>query len=99
MVTAKGVFILYLIYLIMNSVLLFLSAISVMIIIRVLYPLFALEEGAAFSFVYATTEPIVMPVRAVLDRSEVFSSIPVDFSGVFAFVILFLIKGLLVLFV
>jgi uncharacterized protein YggT (Ycf19 family) len=69
-----------------------------MLVIRVVYPLFASEEGAAYSFIYATTEPILMPVRAVLNKSEVFSSIPVDFSTIFAFVILFFIKGLLTLF-
>ena len=83
----------------MNTVLLHLSVVSLMIIVRVLFPLFAAEEGAAFSFIYATTEPIIMPVRAVLDRSETFSAIPVDFSCIFAFIILFFIKGLLVLFV
>ncbi|MDD4126006.1 MAG: YggT family protein [Eubacteriales bacterium] len=87
------------IYLIMSTVLLYLSAVSLMIIVRVLYPLFASEEGAAFSFIYATTEPIIMPVRAALDRSEVFSAIPMDFSSIFAFIILFFIKGLLTLFV
>jgi len=86
------------IYLIMGTVLLYLSALSLMLVIRVVYPLFASEEGAAYSFIYATTEPILMPVRAVLNKSEVFSSIPVDFSTIFAFVILFFIKGLLTLF-
>ncbi len=82
----------------MGTVLLYLSALSLMLVIRVVYPLFASEEGAAYSFIYATTEPILMPVRAVLNKSEVFSSIPVDFSTIFAFVILFFIKGLLTLF-
>lgn len=82
----------------MSTVLLYLSVIGLMIVIRVIFPLFAAEEGAVFSFVYATTEPIVMPVRAFLDRSETFSSIPVDLSYIFAFIILFFIKGFLVLF-
>lgn len=88
----------YFVYLIMNSVLLLLSALSAMLIVRVIFPLFAVEEGAAFSFIYATTEPILMPVRAMLNRSETFSGIPVDFSTIFAFMILFFVKGILVLF-
>ncbi|MGI6715930.1 MAG: YggT family protein [Eubacteriales bacterium] len=70
-----------------------------MIVIRVIYPLFAAEEGPAYSFIYATTEPVIMPVRSVLDRSEVFSAIPVDFSSIFAFIILFMVRGLLTLLV
>jgi hypothetical protein len=42
---------------------------------------------------------VIMPVRSVLDRSEVFSAIPVDFSSIFAFIILFMVRGLLTLLV
>jgi len=87
------------VYVTMSTVLLYLSVLSMMLVIRVLYPLFAVEEGAAFSFIYATTEPLIMSVRSVLYKSELFSSMPIDFSNVFAFILLFLIRGLLVLFI
>lgn len=71
--------------LLISTVSVFLSVLTVLLFLRVLYPLiFASEESMAFSFIYTTTEPVMMPIRNLLDRSETFSSLPVDFSCLFA---------------
>jgi YGGT family. len=38
------------------------------------------EDGVFFRFVHIATEPVIYPVRAVLERSDFFASMPVDMS-------------------
>jgi len=38
------------------------------------------EDSALDRFLYAATEPLIEPVRNVLDRFEFFQGLPIDFS-------------------
>lgn len=46
------------------TVTIYLTALTFMMVLRVLYPFFsAAEDSKAYSFLYATTEPFLMPGR------------------------------------
>lgn len=79
------------------TVLLLVMALMTLIVVRSMYQLFYEEEGLFYSFLYAATEPVLCPVRSALMRTEFFSSLPVDFSGIFAILILMLVRMLLTL--
>jgi len=53
------------------------------------------EDGVFFRFVHIATEPVVFPVRALLDRSEFFSNMPVDMSLFVALLLLSVVQLLL----
>ena len=46
-------------------------------------------------FLYATTEPIVQPIRNLLNRFDSMRMMPIDFSVLFAFIILEILETLL----
>ena len=52
-------------------------------------------DGTAFSdFLYTVTETLVAPVRALCDRFEWFRNSPLDVSFMIAYLLLFLLQGL-----
>ena len=82
----------------MNTVLLILAATVTIYLtaLRVLYPFFsAAEDSKAYSFLYATTEPFLMPVRGVLSRIEFFASSPVDFTYIITVMLVMVVQLLL----
>jgi len=79
------------------TVLLLVMTLMTLIVVRSMYQLFYEEEGLFYSFLYTATEPVLYPVRSALMRTEFFSSLPVDFSGIFAILILMLVRMLLTL--
>lgn len=82
-----------------STVSIYLSVLTILLFLRVLYPLiFASEESIAFSFIFSTTEPVMLPIRDLLDRSETFSSLPVDFSCLFATMGIMIVRIILAFF-
>lgn len=76
-----------------------LSVLSLLILIRAILSWLPLDEdGPVVSFVNMVTEPIVMPVRTLLERIELFQNMPFDFSSFFAIVFLALLQTLLEVF-
>lgn len=51
------------------------------------------EEGPFASFVYLVTDPIILPIRAVLERTGLFANSPFDFSTLIAMVILMILQA------
>ena len=52
-------------------------------------------DGTAFAhFLYAITEPLIAPVRALCDRFGWFRNSPIDFSFMIAYLLLVLVQGL-----
>jgi hypothetical protein len=80
-----------------GTVLVLVMALMTLIVVRSLYQMIYDEEGLFYSFLYAATEPVLYPVRSALSHVELFASLPIDFSGVFALLILMLIRMLLTL--
>lgn len=53
------------------------------------------EDHPVILFVAMVTEPIVAPVRALLDRLGWFQNLPIDVSFFFAYLLLILVETLL----
>ena len=46
------------------------------------------DDNPIVSFLYGVTEPVIMPVRAVLDRLGLFEGMPIDMSFFITFILL-----------
>lgn len=57
------------------------------------------EDGPIVNFLYMITEPVVMPVRAVLENFAFFQNSPLDFSTFIAMLLVLAVQGLLGMFV
>lgn len=77
------------------AVLLFLELLGYVILIRCVLSLFAAEETKVYAFCYAVSEPVVAPVRNLLDRVPVLGEIGIDFSYMATFFILTILKFIL----
>ena len=53
------------------------------------------EENKIARFLYAVTEPFVYPIRQLLSKVELFSSMPIDMSFMVAFIVIVLCIALL----
>lgn len=66
-----------------------------LIVVRALISWFPLSpENKFIAFLDMMTEPVVGPIRRLLNKSETISQLPVDFSPVVAILILTLISGI-----
>lgn len=66
------------------------------IFIRVILSWLPLDEDGPFvSFVYLVTDPVILPIRAMLDRTGLFANSPLDFSTLIAMVAVMLIQALI----
>lgn len=83
----------------MNLILIFCGTVVVLvmalIVVRSLYQMFYEEGGMFYSFLYATTEPVISPVRSVLSRTKLFDSLPIDLSSIFTWILLMLVRMIL----
>ena len=55
------------------------------------------EDSALLRFLYAVTEPVIFPVRALLDRFPGLRGFPFDLSFMITFILLSLIETMLVM--
>ncbi len=76
----------------------FFNILDYAVLIRCLLSWFPIAQGTAFhSLVYSLTEPILAPVRRILDRSPIGESMRmIDFSPVIAMLILSGVQNVLV---
>lgn len=83
-------------YIAANSAYYILWVIQVMLFLRAIMSWFMSEEESGFMFLLiGLTEPVLMPFRALLQRSEKMRSIPIDFSLTFAMIAVILLQTLL----
>jgi len=66
----------------------FVTALSYLILARVLIQLFSSDESKAYEFCFAVTEPVVSPVRNALSKIDALSESPLDFSYIATFMLL-----------
>lgn len=60
--------------------------------LRVIIGFFSDVGGLIFSICCAVTEPILVPIRRVLDKIEALQDIPVDFSVVIAMALFIVLR-------
>ena len=74
--------------------------VQIMLFLRAILSWFLQEEESEVMFILVgLTEPVLMPFRALLQRSETMRSIPIDFSLTFAMIVLILLQTMLEMFV
>lgn len=79
-------------YLLAKSVRIFLDVISLAMMVRVILPLFAdVESSPIFALTVAITEPIVIPVRILLQKLGIGQNTPIDMGFMATYLILFII--------
>lgn len=78
-----------------GTVVVLVMALMTLIVVRSLYQMFYEEGGMFYSFLYATTEPVISPVRSVLSRTKLFDSLPIDLSIIFTWILLMLVRMIL----
>ena len=72
------------------------SAIQALMTIRAIASWFFPGEDSAFQrFLVVTTEPFIIPVRAILDRFEAIAALPIDISFLVTFILLSVLQSLL----
>lgn len=83
-------------YVAANTAYYLLWVIQIMLFLRAIFSWFLQEEESGFMFVLVgLTEPVLIPFRALLRRSEKMRSIPIDFSLTFAMIAVILLQTLL----
>ncbi len=84
------------VYVFTNLVSFFLMALEMMMFIRAVLSWLPIDDDSpVVSFVYAMTEPVIAPVRILLERSETVRSLPIDLSFFVAFILLSVVQMLL----
>ena len=84
------------IYILSHFVDVLLTVIYFAIFIRVILSWLPLDEDGPFaSFVYLITDPIILPIRAVLERTGLFQNSPIDFSTLIAMILVMLVQTLI----
>lgn len=86
-------------YVLANFVDVLLTVLVFAIFVRAILSWFPVDEdGPLVSFVYLITDPVIVPIRAFLERFSFFQNTPVDFSSFFAMLILMILQTVIGLF-
>ena len=79
-------------YILAKCVRILLDMISLSMIFRMLLPLFADVEGSPlYMLTVAVTEPLIVPVRFLLDKFGIGTNTPIDLGFMATYLILFII--------
>ncbi len=72
------------------------TALQLLIMIRAITSWFPIDEESAFmNFLYFMTEPLLAPLRAILERIPLLRDLPIDASSLVAMILLMLIGAFL----
>jgi len=78
-----------LVYVITVTLSLLVSAIQLFMLVRAIMSWFPMDDDNAFvRFVYYVTEPVIAPVRYLLERFGLFEGFPIDMSFFITFILL-----------
>ena len=74
----------------------FLTILQFLMMLRAIMSWLPMDEDSKFAnFIYMVTEPVIVPVRMLLDRLEWTHELPIDISFLAAFMLLSIIQMLL----
>ena len=80
-------------YVLVTTLKYFLTAMQVLLIVDVILSWLPLEDDSPIvQIVSLLTAPILLPIRAILDRIGLFQSLPIDLSNMFGIIILSIIE-------
>jgi len=84
------------VYVITQFVSVFLSILQFLMLVRAIMSWLPLDEDSnVVNFVMMVTEPVIVPVRMLLDRFEWVHELPIDISFLIAFMLLSILQMLL----
>ena len=83
-----------LIEVIKSFVLIFLSVVQLAMLLRAILSWFVMGGGTFTNFLYAITEPFIVPVRTLFEKMNWLQNSPIDFS----FMVTYLLISLLTVF-
>ena len=84
------------IYVVTKLVSVFLGAEQLLMMFRAVLSWLPIDEDSDISnFLFAMTEPVIYPVRMLLDRFEGLDEFPIDLSFIISFMLLSLVQMLL----
>ena len=83
-----------LIEVIKSFVLIFLSVVQFAMLLRAILSWFVMGGGTFMNFLYAITEPFIVPVRTLFEKMNWLQNSPIDFS----FMVTYLLISLLTVF-
>ena len=72
-----------------------LTALMLLMVVRALLSWFPMEENRLTDFLFAVTEPVIMPIRALLERFEFARNMPVDLSFFVTFLLISILVSIL----
>ena len=82
--------------LLLHAVDIFFYLLEMLILVRILLAwIVGYQGGSVMRLLYNLTEPILQPVRNMVDKSPLGGGVGLDFSPVFALILLRLVKALL----
>ncbi|MBE6692066.1 MAG: hypothetical protein E7586_01870 [Ruminococcaceae bacterium] len=84
-----------LLFVMMRSVHVFLSALMLLLFLRVLIGFFSEEESGFLVFCSIVTEPVVYPIRLALSHIPGIEDSPIDFSFMATYLVLILVQSAL----
>ena len=74
----------------------FLTILQFLMMLRAIMSWLPMDEDSKFAnFIYMVTEPVIVPVRMLLDKLEWTHELPIDISFLAAFMLLSIIQMLL----
>ena len=83
-------------YIFTNAVLALISALQLFIIARTIISLIMPDvENALIGFVFYVTEPVLMPVRLIIEKIPSLRDLPIDLSPIITYFILLVIHSLI----
>ena len=89
MIAREDILAIQLLYIVAATVRFLIAAIQFLLLARAIISWLPFEEDHPIvSFLYAVTEPVIMPVRAVINRLGLFEGLPIDMSFLITFMLL-----------
>lgn len=86
----------YFLYIVSGIVSLLLGGVQLCMLVRALCSWLPLDDdNPILQFTYAVTEPLILPIRAILERFEFFASSPLDISFFVTFLLLSFLQSIL----
>ncbi len=83
-------------YIFTKTVSVLISAMQLLMMLRAVISWLPVDEDSNLvTFLYTMTEPLIMPVRALLSRFEALEDMPIDISFLIAFMLLSLVQLIL----
>ena len=77
------------VYVVSSTVRIIIAALQFLMMARAIVSWLPIDEdNPIVTFLYAVTEPVIMPVRSVLDRLGLFEGMPIDMSFFITFILL-----------